>query len=264
MSISNSMKGVICCGGTGLRLYPLTKITNKHLINIYNRQMVYYPLKTLVESGIEEIMIVSGKGHCGQFLELLEDGRDEFGVNLSYRVQQEPEGIAQALGLCRRFIGDNRVACILGDNIYEDKFDFSDFEENGELARIYLKYVPDAYRFGVAEFKEVKVGDAPERFQYKIVGIEEKPKITSSEYAVTGLYLYEKSVFNIINGLRPSDRGELEISDVNNWYIKKEKMDYRIIEGFWSDAGTFDSLYRANVFARTKELNGKKRKEMDR
>ncbi len=246
------MKGIVLAGGTGSRLYPLTKILNKHMLPVYNKPMIYYPLKTLINAGISDIMIVAGKGHCGQFLELFEDGSD-YDAHLSYMVQQEPGGIAQALGLCRRFVnsgdGDD-IAVILGDNIFEDKFDFSDFHEKDEGARVYLKEVPDSNRFGVAEFKEEEIGF--NQFKLSLVGIEEKPKEPKSNYAVTGLYLYNSDVFNIISSLKPSRRGELEISDVNSWYIKKGKMDYRIVEEFWSDAGTFESLFRTNEFIRNR------------
>jgi len=205
--------------------------------------MVYFPLSTLVDSGIEDIMIVAGKGHCGQFLELFGDGSD-FDANLSYMVQEEPLGIGHALGLCRKFVGDDDVICILGDNIFNDKFDFSDFHEKDEGARVYLKEVSDPERFGVVEIGKDKDDNDI------LIGIDEKPKDPKSNYAVTGLYIYDYRVFNIIRGLKPSQRKELEITDVNNWYIKREKMDYRIVNGFWSDMGTIESLYRASTFVR--------------
>ena len=229
------MKGIILAGGNGSRLYPLTKITNKHLLPVYNKPMIYYPLNTLVKSGIREIMIVSGAGHAGNFLELLGSG-SELGVELSYAVQEKPGGIAQALGLAERFARNDTVAVILGDNIFEQKFRFDDFREG---ARVFLKLAPDVYRFAVA-----KIDDG------RIVEIVEKPKITVPGLAVTGLYLYDHTVFDIISCLKPSTRGELEITDVNNEYIKRGFMDYRIIESFWSDAGTFESLFRSTMFAR--------------
>lgn len=232
-----SINGVILAGGTGSRLGDLTMVTNKHLLPVYNNPMIYYPLRTLINAGIEEIMIVSGRSHAGHFLELLGSG-EEFGVNLSYTVQESPSGIAGALRLCKRFARDDNIAVILGDNIYEDKFDFSDFREG---ARIYLKEAQDPERFGVA-----KICDN------KLISIEEKPGIPLSNLVVTGLYLYDGRVFDIINCLRPSTRGELEISDVNNQYIKDGEIDYKIIKGFWSDAGTFSSLFKASEFIRNK------------
>lgn len=230
------MKGIVLAGGTGSRLYPLTKIMNKHLIPVYNEPMIYLPLKTLINAGIEDIMIVSGKGYCGQFLELLEDGSN-FNIHLSYMVQTEPRGIAQALGLCRRFIKNDNMAVILGDNIFENIFNFDNFRDG---AKIFLKEVSDAYRFGVAEIKDDR-----------IVSIIEKPNVPSSNLAVTGLYLYDSRVFKIIDTIEPSNRGELEITDVNNICIKEGKMQYQIIDGFWSDAGTFESLFRSSSFIRS-------------
>lgn len=237
-----SMNGIILAGGTGSRLGDLTMVTNKHLLPVYNEPMIYYPIKTLINAGIDEIMIVSGRSHAGHFIELLGSG-EELGINLSYTVQESPSGIAGALALCEKFANDDNIVVILGDNIYEDKFDFSDFREG---ARVYLKEVPDPERFGVAKIQNDK-----------LIFIEEKPKISPSNLAVTGLYIYDNNVFDIINCLRPSLRGELEISDVNNQYIKDGKIDYKIIKGFWSDAGTHDSLYRASSFVRDKMLQEK-------
>lgn len=227
------MKGVLLAGGSGSRLGNLTRVTNKHLLPVYNEPMIYYPLRTIINANIKEIMIVAGRGFAGDFLELLGSG-DEFGVNLSYTVQESPSGIAGALALCERFAGNDNIAVILGDNVYEDKFDFSDFREG---ARVYLKEVPDPERFGVAKIENDK-----------LISIEEKPKVPSSNLAVTGLYLYDNNVFDTISCLRPSARGELEITDVNNSYIKDGKIDYEIIKGFWSDAGTFSSLFKASEF----------------
>lgn len=233
------MKGVILAGGSGSRLLPLTKVTNKHLLPIYDRPMIYCPLKTLISAGIKEIMIVSGKGHAGHILELLGDG-NEFDISLSYTVQESPSGIAGALRLAKRFAGNDNIAVILGDNIFSDKFDFHDFREG---ARIYIKSVPDAQRFGV-----VRLGD-----KGKLIEIIEKPINPPSNLAVTGLYLYDRNVFDIINCLKPSNRGELEITDVNNSYLKDSKMDYEVVNGFWSDAGTFDSLYRVSEFIKSND-----------
>jgi glucose-1-phosphate thymidylyltransferase len=228
------MKGIILAGGTGSRLYPLTKITNKHLLPIYDKPMIYYPLQTLIDAGLDEIMIVSGKGHAGHFLELLGSGA-EFGVHLTYEIQEEAGGIAQALGLAEDFADDDDVAVILGDNIFQDRVlkAVQSFESG---AFVFLKEVPDANRFGVAEIG----GD-------HIISIEEKPAKPKSNYAVTGLYLYDNNVFDIISTLKPSGRGELEITDVNNEYIRKGAMSYSVLEGFWSDAGTFESLLRAGM-----------------
>ena len=228
------MRGIILAGGTGSRLFPLTKVTNKHLLPVYDKPMIYYPLHTLVSTGITDIMIVSGRGHAGHFLELLGSGA-EFGVNLTYEIQEKAGGIAQALGLAEKWADDEPIAVILGDNIFQDdvKNDVASFKTG---AKIFLKEVPDAERFGVAELERDRV-----------ISIEEKPKKPKSHYAVTGLYLYDADVFSIIRTLKPSGRGELEITDVNNAYLTKGIMQYAILKGFWSDAGTFDSLIRASV-----------------
>ncbi len=228
------MKGVILAGGTGSRLYPLTKVTNKHLLPVYDKPMIYYPMETLINAGIKDIMIVSGRGHAGHFLELLGSGVD-YGVHFTYEIQEKAGGIAQALSLAEDFVDGDSVTVILGDNIFQDniKEDVSNFK-NG--ARIFLKEVTDAHRFGVAELKGEKV-----------IGIEEKPKVPKSNFAVTGLYIYGSDVFDAIKTLKPSGRGELEITDVNNYYISKGAMKYGVLEGFWSDAGTFESLLRAGM-----------------
>jgi glucose-1-phosphate thymidylyltransferase len=227
------MKGIILAGGTGSRLYPLTKVTNKHLLPVYDKPMVYYPLFTLVNAGITEIMIVSGRGHAGHFLELLGSGL-EFGVSLTYEIQERAGGIAEALGLAENWADNDNVAVILGDNIFQDNIK-GDVESFRQGAKIFLKEVQDAHRFGVAEL----AGD-------RVVSIEEKPRAPKSPFAVTGLYLYNSDVFTIIKTLKPSGRGELEITDVNNSYIDKGLMQYALLNGFWSDAGTFDSLLRAS------------------
>jgi len=226
------MKGIILAGGTGSRLYPLTKVTNKHLLPVYDKPMIYYPLDTLIRAGITEIMIVSGRGHAGHFLELLGSGI-EFDVSLTYEIQEKSGGIAEALGLARVWADEENVAVILGDNIFQDtvKNDVASFEGG---AKIFLKEVPDARRFGVAGIEKGR-----------ITSIEEKPDHPKSSYAVTGLYLYDPTVFAIIRTLKPSARGELEITDVNNAYLRQGTLHYAILEGYWSDAGTFDSLLRA-------------------
>jgi len=239
------MKGIILAGGTGSRLLPLTKVTNKHLLPVYDKPMIYYPLYTLIDAGITDIMIVSGRGHAGHFLELLGSGY-EFGVRLTYEIQEAAGGIAQALGLASHWADDDPVAVILGDNIFQDsvKKDIASFSKG---AKVFLKEVPDAQRFGVAELRKDKV-----------ISIEEKPKQPKSNYAVTGLYLYDSEVFDIIKTLKPSGRGELEITDVNNAYIRKGTLQYSILKGYWSDAGTFESLLRAG------NLVQKYRKENER
>lgn len=250
------MKGVILAGGSGSRLSPLTKVTNKHLLAVYNKPMIYYPLGTLINAGIKEIMIVSGKGHAGHILELLGDG-NEFGVSLSYAIQENSGGIAQALGLTKRFSNKDNIAVVLGDNIFEDIFDFSNFREG---ARVYLKMVSDPQRFGVARIMTTKFDET------RIIEIVEKPDITKVDnglidkggwgLAVTGLYLYDNTVYDKISYLKPSNRGELEISDLNNMYIKDGKIDYEIINGFWSDAGTFSSLFKSSEFVRNSIMKG--------
>jgi glucose-1-phosphate thymidylyltransferase len=231
------MKGVILAGGTGSRLYPLTKVTNKHLLPVYDKPMIYYPLQTLMGAGIKDIMIVSGRGHAGHFLELLGSG-SELGVHFTFEIQEEAGGIAQALSFAEDFVDGDNVTVVLGDNIFQDniKEDVSGFTSG---AKIFLKEVTDAHRFGVAELEGNRV-----------IGIEEKPKNPKSSFAVTGLYIYDCDVFDAIKTLRPSGRGELEITDVNNYYISKDVMRYKVLDGFWSDAGTFESLFRASEMVR--------------
>ncbi len=235
------MKGIILAGGTGSRLYPLTKVTNKHLLPVYNKPMIYCPLQTLVNAGIEDIMIISGRGHAGHFLELLGSG-SELGVNLTYEIQEEAGGIAQALGLAEDFADNEPVTVILGDNIFQDNVrdEVWSFKSG---AKIFLKEVPDSNRFGVAELK----GE-------RIISIEEKPASPKSNLAVTGLYIYDTEVFDIIHTLKPSARGELEITDVNNEFIRTGNMSYSVLSGFWSDAGTFESLFRASELVRNMNL----------
>ncbi|AKB79982.1 Glucose-1-phosphate thymidylyltransferase [Methanosarcina horonobensis HB-1 = JCM 15518] len=236
------MKGVILAGGTGSRLYPLTKVTNKHLLPVYNKPMIYYPMETLINGGIKDIMIVSGKGHAGHFLELLGSGVD-YGVHFTYEIQEKAGGIAQALSLAEDFVDGDNVTVILGDNIFQDniKEDVANFNDG---AKIFLKEVPDAHRFGVAELKGEKV-----------ISIEEKPKVPKTNFAVTGLYIYDSNVFGTVKTLKPSGRGELEITDVNNYYISKGMMEYGMLEGFWSDAGTFESLLKASMIVRNSRKN---------
>ena len=233
------MKGIILAGGTGYRLLPLTKLINKHLLPVYNLPMVMFPLNTLIDAGIKDIIIISGREHAGQFLQMLGSGK-EIGISLTYAVQEKSGGIAEALRLCKNFVNGKNAAVILGDNIFENKFDFNDFREG---AKIFLKEVHDSQRFGVAKIDNEK-----------IISIEEKPKIPPSNLAVTGLYLYDDKVFDIIDRLKPSGRGELEITDVNNAYLEDGKIDYDIIDGFWGDAGTMESLYSASTFVRNRTI----------
>ncbi len=243
------MKGIILAGGLGKRLYPLTKITNKHLLPIYHKPMIYYPLQTLVDAGIKDILIVTGGNHAGEFLRLLGNG-DEFGLkHLNYTYQEGEGGIAQALGLAGHFAGGEKIAVILGDNIIEKdiKKQVSDFARQPKGAKILVKEVTDPERFGVVELKDGR-----------LVSIEEKPKRPKSNYVVTGIYMYDSQVFDIIEKLKPSARGELEITDVNNAYLKKGELNYEVLDGWWSDSGTFDSLLRANNLVAEKKRGTKR------
>lgn len=240
------MKGVILAGGTGSRLFPLTKVTNKHLLPVGRYPMIYHPVAKLAEAGIREIMIVTGTEHMGALVGTLGSGR-QLGLEFSYRVQDEPGGIAQALSLAEGFVGTDRCTVILGDNILEQGIarHVQQFRRQSEGARILLKDVPDPERYGVAEL----AGD-------RIVGIEEKPRRPKSRYAVTGIYMFDADVFGIIRTLKPSARGELEISDVNNCYISRGTLQYDILDGWWTDAGTPASLALANRLAEQMVLEG--------
>ncbi|TET17843.1 MAG: spore coat protein [Candidatus Cloacimonadota bacterium] len=241
------MKGLILCGGLGTRLFPLTKITNKHLLPVYGKPMVYYPLATLVEAGIKDIMIVTGGNNAGDFLRLLGNGR-EFGLkHLNYTFQEKEGGIAEAVGLAQHFVGDDKVAIILGDNILEGsiKGAVDAFENQEKGGKVFLKEVEDPSQYGVAEIE----GE-------KIVGIVEKPEKPESNFAVIGVYLYDNAVFDIIKNLTPSKRGELEITDVNNAYIQKGQMTYEVFKGWWGDAGaSIDALFLANKHIREGEIS---------
>lgn len=221
------MKGIILAGGTGSRLSPLTKVTNKHLLPVFNKPMIYYPLYTLKEAGINNVMIVSGKGHCGDFLELLGSG-SEFGMRFSYGVQDEAGGIAQALGLCEEFANNEKVVVILGDNVLEDsiKQSVEEYKKQPEGAKIFLKAVETPEAYGVADIQEDK-----------ITSIVEKPANPSSNLAVLGCYLYDSQVFDVIKQLKPSERNELEITDVNNHYLEQGTLTHEVLEGFWGDCG---------------------------
>ncbi len=232
------MKGVVLAGGLGTRLYPLTYATNKHLLPVYNKPMVFYPIETLVRAGIEEILVVTGGPHAGHFLRVLKNGK-EIGVDhLEYVFQEKPDGgIADALSLAEDFADGKPITVILGDNTTDAKIK-KHVESFDGGAMIFLKKVPDPERFGVPEFDN----------KNNIIKIEEKPKIPKSAYAVTGVYIYDKNVFEIIKKLKPSKRGQLEITDVNNTYIKRGKLRWSELKGFWTDAGTYASLFKANKY----------------
>jgi len=231
------MKGIVLAGGTGSRLYPLTKVTNKHLLPVGKKPMIFYPIEKLIEVKIEEILIVTGTEHMGDVVNLLGSGKD-FGCRFTYKVQDEAGGIAQALGLAENFCGNEPMTVILGDNVFEKNLSKAMENYPGSGAQILIKQVQDPERFGVAELD----GD-------KIIGIEEKPEKPKSDYAVTGIYMYDAAVFDLIKNLKPSKRGELEITDVNNHYIKQGTMRYSILDGWWTDAGTPDSYIVANNLA---------------
>lgn len=237
------MKGIILSGGSATRLRPCTKVTSKQLLPVYNRPMIYYPLNTLIKAGIKDILIIVAPEQAGHYLNLLGSGKD-FGVKFSYEVQDKPEGLAQAFIIGERFIDEDSVCMILGDNIFEDDFseDIKNFKSG---ARVFAKKVPDPQRFGVVEFDE----------NNKAKSIEEKPENPKSNYCVTGLYVYDNQVVNIAKNLKPSARGELEITDVNKTYLEKGQLDVAMVEGAWIDAGTFDSLLEAQILAKEKLQN---------
>lgn len=231
------MKGVILAGGLGTRLFPLTKITNKHLLPVYDKPMIYYPIQCLINAGIEDILVVTGGRHAGHFLELLGNGH-EFGLSdMHYTYQEGEGGIADALRLAEHFAEGEQICVVLGDNIIEGNIRSAAqrFRQQGDGAKILLKEVPDPERFGVPRLDE----------KGHIIEIIEKPKNPPSRYAVTGLYFYDATVFEFIKSLKPSERGELEITDVNNMYLRKGKLTYDILDGWWTDAGTFNSLQSA-------------------
>ena len=234
------MKGIILAGGLGTRLLPLTKVTNKHLLPVYNKPMIYYPIETLINAGIRDILIVTGGNNAGDFLKLIGNGK-EFGLqHVNYTYQEGEGGIAEALGLAEFFADNDKIVVVLGDNIIEKniKRQVEAFEKQKKGAKILLQKVNDPQRFGVPVFN----GD-------KIIKIEEKPREPKSDYAVTGIYMYDSRVFEIIKTLKPSNRGELEITDVNNDYIQKSEMTWDVLDGWWTDAGTLDSLLYAGKIA---------------
>ena len=236
------MKGIILAGGSGTRLRPLTQVTSKQLLPIYNKPMIYFPLQTLLTAGIKDILIIVAPDHAGDFLKLLGSG-SQFGCKFTYEIQDKPAGLAQAFIIGENFIGDDNVTLVLGDNIYEDNFsqDIANFTSGG---RVFAKEVSDPERFGVVEFDENK----------KAISIVEKPTEPKSNYAVTGLYIYDNTVVNKAKNLAPSARGELEITDLNNLYLQEGALDVAFVAGMWLDTGTFESLFEAIVFARENEL----------
>ena len=238
---SKTMKGIVLAGGLGTRMLPLTRITNKHLLPVFDQPMVFYPIRKLVQAGIRDIMIVTGGNSAGDFLRLLRNGKD-FGLERLHYIYQEGEGgIAEALGLARDFAEGDRIVVILGDNIFEDEITpfVRSFEAQADGAKILLKAVDNPHRFGVAELKDDRV-----------VGIEEKPARPKTDLAVTGVYMYDAQVFEFIKTCKPSARGELEITDVNNAYIRHGTMTFNVLKGWWTDAGTFESLCRATMLVR--------------
>lgn len=238
--MSKNMKGIILSGGSGTRLRPLTKITSKQLLPVYHRPMIYYPLNTLIKAGIKEILIIIAPERAGDYLNLLGSGK-EFGVKFTYEIQDKPEGLAQAFLIGEKFIDEDDVVMILGDNIFEDDFseDIKNFKGG---AKIFAKKVPDPERFGVVKFNN----------QMRAEKIIEKPQEYLSNYAVTGLYIYDHRVIQVAKEIKASPRGELEITDVNNWFLEKNEMEVAEVKGEWLDAGTFDSLLKAQNFAKEK------------
>lgn len=235
------MKGIILAGGSGTRLRPLTKVTSKQLLPIYNKPMIFYPLETLLKAGIKDILIIVAPDHAGDFLKLLGSGK-EFGCKFTYEIQDKPEGLAQAFIIGENFIGNDAVTLILGDNVFEDDFSqaITSFTTGG---RIFAKEVTDPERFGVVDFDDQK----------RALSIEEKPATPKSNYAVTGLYIYDNTVVQKARSLQPSPRGELEITDLNNVYLREGSLDVAFVAGKWLDTGTFESLFEAIVFARDRE-----------
>lgn len=248
------MKGVVLAGGLGTRLYPLTHATNKHLLPVFNQPMIYYPIQTLVKSGIEEIMLVIGGPHAGDFIRVLKNGQD-FGIkHIEYSYQETGDGgIADALALARDFADGGPITVILGDNCTDADIS-KDVEKFKGGATVFLKEVSDPQRFGIVEFDK--------KDKSKVIDIVEKPKNPKSNMAVTGVYIYDAEVFDHIGKIKPSDRGQLEITDVNNLYIKEGRLHWAKLEGYWSDAGTFESLYRTSVYWARKTLSAKDEKDL--
>jgi glucose-1-phosphate thymidylyltransferase len=238
------MRGIILSGGSASRLRPCTKVTSKQLLPVYNRPMIYYPLNTLIRAGIKDILIIISPDRAGDYLNLLGSGK-EFGVKFTYEIQDKPEGLAQAFIIGEKFIDDEPVCMILGDNIFEDDFseDIRNFKSG---ARVFAREVKDPERFGVVEFDK----------DFKALSIEEKPTKPKSNYCVTGLYVYDHRVVEVAKNLKPSPRGELEITDINRWYLEQGELQVSLFDGAWLDAGTFDSLLEAQILAKER-LQGK-------
>lgn len=234
------MKAIILAGGTGSRLFPLTKVTNKHLLPVGRYPMIFHAVRKLKQAGLTDILVVTGKEHMGDVVSLLGSGSD-MGLSFTFKVQDQAGGIAQALGLAEQFVGEDQMVVILGDNVFADEISpyVDHFKAQKTGAKILIQQVLDPSRFGVPELKEGH-----------ILSIEEKPRQPKSSYAVTGIYMFDSTVFDIIKTLRPSARGELEITDVNNAYIEKGQLTYDVLQGWWTDAGTHASLARANELAR--------------
>lgn len=244
--IAPYMKGILICGGSGTRLKPLTDITNKSLLPIYDKPLILYPLQTLIDASIREIMVVSGPEHVDQMAGFLGSGK-RFGCAFSYRVQDEPRGIAEALGMAEEFAEGDNVCALLGDNIYFDPIAdaITTFKEGGH---VFLKEVPDPERFGVAEIEGTR-----------ITSIEEKPLSPKSNLAITGCYIYDHRCFQVIRTMKPSPRGELEITDVSRWYMEQKQLSYTILNNEWIDAGTFESLHQAAIYARERNISSPRR-----
>lgn len=231
------MKGIILAGGLGTRLYPLTWATNKHLLPVYDQPMIFYPIQTLVKAGIKEIMIVTGGPHAGHFIQVLRNGKNLGVKHLEFAYQDTEGGIAHALSLCKDFADNQPITVILGDNTTDADIT-KPVKEFRDGATVFLKKVPDPQRYGVPVFDK--------KNKRKLIAIEEKPKNPQSKYAVVGLYIYDHQIFDIIRGIKPSARGELEITDVNNAYLQQKKLNWTELKGYWTDAGTFGSLFRAS------------------
>lgn len=240
------MKGIILAGGTGTRLLPLTAITSKQLLPVYDRPMIFYPLNTLIKAGIRDILIIVAPDHSGHFLNLLGSMFQKFGVNISFIVQKQPRGIADAFVLAEDFIDNESTALVLGDNIFEDDFSeaIQTFESGG---RIFAKEVPDPERFGVVEFNK----------NYKVISIEEKPVVPKSQFAIPGIYIFDKDVVEVAKKLKPSERGELEVTDLHKYYLKKKMLDVRVIDGAYFDTGTYESLFMAGSYARDHDFRSR-------
>lgn len=240
------MKGIILAGGTGTRLLPLTAITSKQLLPVYDRPMIFYPLNTLIKAGIRDILIIVAPDHSGHFLNLLGSMFRKFGVNISFVVQKQPRGLADAFILAEDFIDGESTVLVLGDNIFEDDFTeaIQTFETGG---RIFAKEVPDPERFGVVEFNE----------RQEVISIEEKPAVPKSRFAIPGIYIFDKDVVAIAKTLKPSERGELEITDLHRDYLTKKMLDVRVIEGAYFDTGTHESLFLAGAYAREHDLRSR-------